>query len=216
MLCVWQHIYVYTLNTKILLKWQLQQLLNLLSIVRKGQSLSRINDWRCPAYITKEKFVVSPQDPDFLIKNYELTKTVKNLTHLWMNLSQDEQDKFRKLIRWMSTPCRLLKITVNSVKFSASVLLWMQQGCSMVRFQMDNIQNYQWRCQTSSVMWVLPVSARLHTPGTAGLCLGERRRFGALQERCRLPSLGVLKLSEEHTHVEVCDCINIWWRFMLC
>lgn len=63
-------------------------------------------------------------------------------------------------------------------------------------------------------MWVLPVSARLHTPGTAGLCLGERRRFGALQERCRLHSLGVLKLSDKHMHTE--DCVNIWWKFMLC
>lgn len=65
-------------------------------------------------------------------------------------------------------------------------------------------------------MWVLPVSARLHTPGTAGLCLGERRRFGALQERCRLHSLGVLKLRDKHMHIEDCDGINIWWKFMLC
>lgn len=65
-------------------------------------------------------------------------------------------------------------------------------------------------------MWVLPVSARLHTPGIAGLCLGERRRFGALQERCRLPSLGVLKLSDKHMHTEVCDCINICLNCMLC
>lgn len=104
-----------------------------------------------------------------------------------------------------------------SIQFSlvsASLLLWMHQGCSMGRFQMENLQNCQ--CQASSVMCVLPVSARLHTPGTAGLCLGERRRFGALQERCRLASLGVLKLSEEHMHAEVWDCTNVWWRFLHC
>lgn len=51
----------------------------------------------------------------------------------------------------------------------------------------DKIDLISWSC--------LPISTRLGTPGTAGLCLGDLRRFGALQDRCLLPSWGGFTLS---------------------
>lgn len=41
----------------------------------------------------------------------------------------------------------------------------------------------------------LPISTRRGTPGTAGLCLGDLRRFGALQDRCLVPSWAGFTLS---------------------
>ncbi len=56
--------------------------LNVSLIVRKRQSLSGQNDWRRPVYVTREKYVISPEDQVmifFKICGINWTKVEKHL-----------------------------------------------------------------------------------------------------------------------------------------